>query len=92
MRSKIDAINYINVLKKGKEWRFLAKKTNEVSAYINRQTGEIRYADVTHGEIECCIKVGSGKFSYTHKVIDPIDERVLDKPKHELPIWIKKAL
>ena len=43
-------------------------------------------------KIECFVKVGSGKFSYTHKVIDPIDERVLDKPQHELPIWIKKAL
>jgi hypothetical protein len=83
-RSAEDVFNYVQKMKK-EGWEFLGRN-GEKRAYINRKTGEIRYNDNTHNEIECFDS------SRRHSVRDPVTDELLDKPRHQFPDWLKRLL
>jgi hypothetical protein len=72
-RTKEDVINHFNELKKDGSWRF----NNEDKTYVNETSGEKRWADYLHNEIEC----NEGNKAW---VIDPVTGKVLDKKGHLL--------
>jgi hypothetical protein len=80
-RTAEDVINYFKNLKK-EGWEFF-KKSGHRTAYKNNKTGEIRYNDDLHHEIECFDKRGR------HSVRDPITNDFLNKPQHQFPDWLK---
>lgn len=83
-RTELDLFNYFQRLKKQANWRFYRKSPDgKHTAYINSKTGEIRYNDNLHNEVECFDR------HHKHSVLDPVTEQVLNKPPHSFPNWLK---
>jgi hypothetical protein len=82
-RTAEDVVNYFKKLKENKNWKFHRKDTSGHRAYRNDKTGEIRYNDNLHHEVECFDKCGN------HSVRDPVTDNILNKPQHQLPNWLK---
>jgi hypothetical protein len=83
-RTAEDLEVYFKKLKKDKDWKFYRKSYDRKhTAYRNDKTGEIRYNDNLHNEVECFTK------QRKHSVRDPLTDNLLDKPAHEFPGWLK---
>lgn len=83
-RTSVDLLNYFKKLRKLPEWKFFRRSPDgRHKAYRNTHTGEIRYNDDTHNEVECFDK------SKRHFVLDPKTETRLKKPAHKFPDWLK---
>jgi hypothetical protein len=74
-RTPQDVTNHFKELKKDPSW--VPSKEDGKKVYKNRLTGEKRWPDLFHNEIEC----NNGNKSW---VIDPVTGKVLDKKGHLL--------
>ncbi|MDR1528273.1 MAG: hypothetical protein LBS22_01650 [Puniceicoccales bacterium] len=72
-RTSEDVKGHFKQLKEDRSWRF----NKEDKTYVNKTTGEKRWADYLHNEIEC----NKGNRSW---VIDPVTGETLDKKGHLL--------
>ena len=84
-RTDTDLTNYFKRLKSDPDWKFYRSDgSGKHKAYKNTKTGEIRYNDNTHKEVECFDS------KRRHFVRDCVtDELLLNKPKHSFPDWLK---
>jgi hypothetical protein len=73
VRVKKDVDEHLDRLGKSKDWRVKTKNGEKI--YTHKKTGEERWGDYLHNEIECN---KNGK----PYVIDPVTEKVLDKKGH----------
>jgi hypothetical protein len=74
-RTPEDVKDHFKKLKKSEEWKLKFRGGRQI--YINKGTGEKRWGDFLHNEIEC----NKGNKSW---VIDPVTGNVLDKKGHLL--------
>jgi hypothetical protein len=81
-RKAKDVINYFKKLKE-EGWEFFKSDRKGHRAYKNNETGEIRYNDNLHHEVECFDRQGR------HTVRDPVTDNILNKPQHQFPDWLK---
>ena len=82
VRTRRDVNDYFDRLKKDPKWRF----NKEDKTYVNKTTGEKRWGDYLHNEIDC----NKGDKAW---VIDPVMGKVLDKKGHLLRKreWVRVA-
>jgi hypothetical protein len=82
-RTRVDVVKYFNELRRNdRRWQYYKGSGNK-KAYRNSETGEIRYNDDMHNEIECFDS------SRRHSVLDPITGERLNKPPHDFPDWLR---